>query len=293
MGGITNPAFIPAFGAGAPGVTVPHNAIYYDTSTNPYTPYIYNAGAWHKTGAGSAVTAGNATQIQGVNVAATAPNNGDILTYVAANSDWEPQPASGGVPATFVQVKSAALASHATGVTFGVAPTQGNLLVALISDQASSPSVNTAGGWFNLGSASAAQDGYGIFVKLAGASEPANQTPCTDTHQGTITIFEVNNGSGGIPTAVPGYNAAAVAENPVCTKITGGGGLIVGVYVNRSLNLPTSITGTNVAAKAAGNTTGVGRAVAPFIITSPLNNTNTVTANYAVAEGGVFMGLGV
>lgn len=285
--GSTTPPFLPAFGAGAPGGTVPHNAVYYDTSTNPYTPYIYNAGAWHITGAGTAATAGNATQIQGVNVSATAPNNGDILTYVAANTDWEPKPAGGGIPPTVVQVASAALASHLTGVTLGAAPTLGNFLVALISDQATSPS--PAAGWQSLGTASAAQDGYGVFIHAVGAGESATVVPCSDSHQGTITIYEINNAAGGIITPVPGYNGTAVVEGAISSKITGGGGLIVGVFVNRTTVGPTSITGTGVTADAAGNTTGVGRAVAPFHVTGPVNGANNVTANYATSQGGLFV----
>lgn len=293
MGGITNPAFMPAFGTGAPGASVPHNAVYYDTSTNPYTPYIYQAGAWHKYGAGNAATSGNATQIQGVNVANTAPNNGDILTYVAANSDWEPKPASGGVPATIVQVKSAANASNAVGVTLNAAPTAGNFLVALITDQATAPSLNSAAGWFNMGEASGAQDGWGVFVRRAVAGDSATQQPCSDTHQGTITIYEINNGAGGIANGIINYSGTAVVESPINTKITGGGGLILGVFVNRTTTGPTSITGTGVSADAAGNVTGVGRAVAPFHISNPLNGANNVTANYATSQGGTFAAISV
>lgn len=194
--------------------------------------------------------------------------------------------------ASIIQVKSAALANHTTGVTLGSAPINGNFLVALVSDQATSPSPGA--GWLSLGTASAAQDGYGVFIKLAGAGESATQTPCSDTHQGTITIFELNNAAGGILTAVTGYSASnSSAQSPVNTKATGGGGIIVGVFVNRSINLPTGITGTGVTADTAGNTTGVGRAVAPFHVAGPTNGVNTVTVTYAAAEGGVFIALSV
>ncbi|MGE5571092.1 MAG: hypothetical protein ACM3S5_18815 [Rhodospirillales bacterium] len=43
----------------------------------------------------------NATQIQGRDVASTAPSGGMVLTWNAAASRWEPQAVSGGVPSVF------------------------------------------------------------------------------------------------------------------------------------------------------------------------------------------------
>lgn len=192
---------------------------------------------------------------------------------------------------SIVQVKSVAAASHATGLTLGAAPTLGNLLVAIATDQASSPSIGA--GWQMLQQASAANDGYGVAIKLAGAAESATQTPFSDAHQGTQTIFEVNNGAGGLITADLAFNNTAVAEVVKSTKATGGGGLVLGVFVNRSVTGPTSITGSGVTADAAGNTTGVGRAVATFHISGPTNGNNTVTANYATAQGGAFVAIAI
>lgn len=192
---------------------------------------------------------------------------------------------------SIVQVKSVAAASHATGLTLGAAPTLGNLLVAFGTDQASSPSIGA--GWQMLQTASAANDGYGVAIKLAGAGESTTQTPFSDAHQGTTTIFEVNNAAGGLVTVDLNFNNTAAAETPKNTKSTGGGGLILGVFVNRTTVGPTSITGTGVTADAAGNTTGVGRAVAPFHISGPTSGSNTVTANYATAQQGFFGAISV
>lgn len=208
-----------------------------------------------------------------------------MFAYVSGA--WVQIDSAGATAASIVQNSSVALASHATGITLAGAPVQGNLLMALVSDITTSP---TAGaGWTMIASASAAQDGYGVLYKLAGASEPAAQTPCSDTHSGTITIFEINNGAPGIVTAVPGYTGTAVAESPISSK--GSGGLIVGVFVNRTTTGPTSITGTGVAADNTAS--GSGRFAAAFHITNPVNGANSVTANYATSQGGVFIGISV
>lgn len=189
---------------------------------------------------------------------------------------------------SIVQVASMAGASHAPGVVLAGAPTAGNLLVAFASDQATAPSINTAAGWSSLGTASAAQDGYGIAIRLAQGGDSATQIPFNDTHQGTATVYEVNNASGGLPSFALGFSGTAVAETPNNTKATGSGGIILGVFVNRTTVGPTSITGTGVTADTAGNVTGVGRAVAPFHISGATNGLNTVTANYATSQGGMF-----
>lgn len=88
------PPFIPVFGTGAPGAAVSPSSLYYDASTNPFTPYVFHAGAWHQYAAGGG--GANATSIQGIAVSATPPTDGQVLQYVSANGDYEPVPGSGG-----------------------------------------------------------------------------------------------------------------------------------------------------------------------------------------------------
>ena len=191
--------------------------------------------------------------------------------------------------AALVQNKSVILASHATGITLAVAPTQHNLLIALVADESTSPTA--AAGWTLITSASAAHDGYGILWKLAGAGESTTQTPCSDTHAGTITMFEISNAAPGACTAVTEFSGTSIPETPTNTKATGGGGIIVGVYVNRTTNAPTSITGTGVSADNTAS--GSSRYAAAFHISPAVNGTNTVTAAYAGSEGGVFIACAV
>lgn len=279
-----SPSFLPAFGVGAPGASVPHNAVYYDTSTNPYQPYIFRAGGWHTTGAGSGAVAGNATQLQGVNVSATAPTNGQVLTYVLANLDWEPKTPSGGAAPTIVQNALVAVASHATGITLLAAPTNGNLLIAFCSDTTTSPTIGA--GWTMIASASAAQDGYGIAWKLAGAGESVTQVPFSDAHAGIISLFECNTAASGAFSAFTGFTSAPnITENLFNQKPSQA--LIVGVVIVRALVNATGFTG----ATADNQTTGQGRGGNNFHVTAPAQGNNAVTANYAAAQGGLMVSL--
>lgn len=63
--GVSNPPYIPRFGAGAPAFAAPNGTVYYDTAAG-YAEYIRNGGAWRAVGVvsltvitlPSAVTAG-------------------------------------------------------------------------------------------------------------------------------------------------------------------------------------------------------------------------------------------
>jgi hypothetical protein len=85
--GQVNPAFNPVYRAGAPGARAPVTAPYFDTSTNPYTFYIWHNGAWHAAGDAGTI---DATQIQGVNVSATPPTPTQTLIYNVSGAEYEP-----------------------------------------------------------------------------------------------------------------------------------------------------------------------------------------------------------
>lgn len=221
-------------------------------------------------------------------------NTGEIAFYYETDTNHLFAYVSGGwtqidsssAGATIVQEVSAALSSHATGVTMTSGPVQGNLLIAMISDQVSLPTVNT--GWTELQTKTGVNDDAAIMYKLAGASESTSQTPCSDTHQGTITIYEISGGSAAPFDIVEDYSGSAVTETAHSGKSSG---LIIGVFVNRSLTGPTSITGTNVTADTP--VSGVSRTIAPFHISPAADGANTATANYGTSQGGLFIAVSV
>jgi hypothetical protein len=283
---IVQSTWFPVFGMGAPDASVPHSAMYFDASTTPYTPYTYHGGGWHSFGTSSG--GANASAIQGVPVNATAPLNGQALIY--DGTEYVPTtPSSGSVP-VIVQDATTYTASHATGITLGAAPTAGNLLVALVSDIPGAPSPAT--GWVQITAGGAAQDGWGILWKVAGAGESATQTPCSDTHSGTISMYEISNAATGATEIVPGYAGTVVTENGFNQKPTSA--LIIGVFVNRSGTVaPSSITGTGVVADAVHSDAGGGRTSANFHVANPVQGTTAVTANYATSQGGIFISCGI
>lgn len=79
--------YFPRFGNGAPGVNVDRALPYFDQTTNPFTAYIYRAGAWHAYGAVGTI---DAHSIQGVPVDATPPTNGQKLIYNGGSGHYAP-----------------------------------------------------------------------------------------------------------------------------------------------------------------------------------------------------------
>lgn len=183
-----------------------------------------------------------------------------------------------GAPApTIVQQKAN---TGSGGVTFAAAPTLGNLLVGLTSDIGTSESPSA--GWTKLAFNSAAQDGAGIFWKLAGAGESTTQTPTTAT-PGGVCVFEISNASPGAFTQNVDLSGTAIAASTTSTKTSGS--LIIGMACNRNAAVaPTSITGATLLGAIAQ---GSSRTVQMFKVTAPVNGINTVTANYASSQGGV------
>lgn len=199
-----------------------------------------------------------------------ATDTGALSVY--ASGAWHT--VSGG-PA-FVQAKAAV---NTNSVVMAAAPTQFNLLVAITSDLGSS---ETAGsGWTKINFTAGAQDGSGFFWKVAGASESTTQTPLTALSTGSVTVFEFSNAT---PAALWINNVdlsgtAIAASITIARKVAP---LVVGVATNRSTTGPTSITGATLIGSPV---TGGSRAAQPFQITSPVQGSNTVTANYATSQG--------
>jgi hypothetical protein len=97
---------------------------------------------------------------------------------------------SPGTPPTVVQTASNN-ANNATGVTFGVAPTNGNLLVAMTSNASTSVAQT---GWTRTYNEGNGTDYVAVFTKTAGASEPTAQNPLpANTGGSAIMCWELHN----------------------------------------------------------------------------------------------------
>lgn len=182
-----------------------------------------------------------------------------------------------GGAATLVQQKAAV---NTNSVTLSAAPTQGNLLVAITTDLGTTEAAGS--GWTKIIFTSAANDGAGFFWKVAGVSESATQTPLTALSTGSTTIFEIANAT---PASLFANNVdlsgTAIAASLTAAKIVGG--LVLGVACNRSASVaPSSITNATLLGAAVQ---GGSRTVQPFKVTTPVQGSNTVTANYSPSQG--------
>lgn len=127
----------------------------------------------------------------------------------------------GGVP-TIVQSKAIDLSSLSSGITLDAAPTNGNLLVAIVFSATTTSAPSATSGWTSLNLTNTDPRSR-VCYKVAGGSETATQNPTTTTDGGAIILFEITG---------------SVAVSPTISTSTA-----IGVSVNFNSNneyLPTS-----------------------------------------------------
>jgi hypothetical protein len=281
MSGLIVPPFLAVFGVGAPAVTVPHSAVYYDTTSSPYVEYTYNAGAWHITGSNTA--GNNAIQIQGVAVAATPPLNNQQLQVTGGV--YTPVTVSGAAP-NIVQSGFNAGAAI-SGVTLGAGPAQGNLLIGFCFSGA----LTAPAGWNKFFTDNGGTNSTNVIWKIAGAGEPATQALSTTNINAAMGVYEMTNGAWSLATGKDQFNVNTLTINQTAFFTSG---LIIGVVGSESngANVPTSIVGATADATAAGTTFSMGG----FHLTPVLAglNANAITGNFAglnsVRMASVFIG---
>lgn len=251
---ILYPPYIPSFGTGAPGGGVSHASLYFDTSTAPFTPYIYEAGAWHTYGAGTGST--NATAIQGIPVDPATPLDGQTLVYNAGANKYIPADVSGTpIPA----VVQNAMGTTNT-VVLGAAPTQGNLLVCIAAHNgnAMSPNNPQSGlGWANFFKVDGvSNDGFIFLYKIVGAGESATQQPFTNAPTGVTCVWEISDYSPGVFDNAAGQHDVSATPTVTQSLTTGGNNellLVMLATATSNLNLPTGIAGFTQDNTTSGN----------------------------------------
>lgn len=188
----------------------------------------------------------------------------------------------GGAAPTIVQV---GVITTRDGVTLGAAPTQGNLLLAFMSDGGST-NINTAAGWRLLNSISAAHDNAIIAYKMAGAGESATQTPNSNSGAGgAVSVLEI--AGGGIVNFADAADIA-IANTATLAVQAATGGLIIGAVVAvTAAALPTGLTGA--VAVVGGSASGNSRGIELFQQAAPVLGDNTVVATFAAPETGIMI----
>lgn len=191
---------------------------------------------------------------------------------------------SGAVAPTIVQEKAVSVALLTDGITLDRAPTQYNMLVAIIISNAPAPD-NPTQGWNALFRDTSTPDVALLYKVVTSASEPAFQDPvASDTLTGCIGVWEVSN--------VAGTQYGPIGDN---TDITAAlaftpatfygaliqSGIILGGFGRLTPDNPTGITGAT-----AGPTTtnGVDRSLAMFSLSVNRLDTPTITGTYAASE---------
>jgi hypothetical protein len=270
MGKYSYPAFVPAFGSGAPGASVSHSAPYYDTSTTPFTPYIYEAGEWHEYGAFGA--GNNATALQGTPVDATAPTLGQVLEF--NGTDWTPG-AGGAVNPAIVQNGAAGGNVAVSSITLGSPPTNGNLLIAVAF---SGVTPGPASGWTSLtGDIGSADLNMQVYYRIAGTSESATQTPVS-SNVTALGMYEI------APLSDLGFTRSAFGGNAADTislQATTGNGIVLGFVEANSAGLaPLSISGATIDANSG---VGLGGRIIQTFHATSLIGANSFTVTYATS----------
>jgi hypothetical protein len=132
-------------------------------------------------------------KLQTVPVDPTAPTNNQVLKFNSGTGKWVPTSVAAGAP-SIVQHGAAASATIQS-IVLGVAPTPGNLLVALYSHFGNDPTPNNpaAGkGWqLFTNSNGSVKDGFAINLKIAGQAESTTQTPLNASNNGGLAMWEI------------------------------------------------------------------------------------------------------
>lgn len=217
--------------------------------------------------------------LRGVAVSATPPTPGQVLQLVGGV--WTPTTPAGGAPGI---VQSAmAGATHSTGVTMGVAPTNLNFLIALTSDTSTSPTIGA--GWTMLSSASETADGYGIAWKIAGVGELTNQVPFSDAHNGVTAIWELSNAGPGVFVVAPGYGSTSTPAITYNNSKAAGSGIVVGLCIPAGTGHTETAISANAAVDQSASFAGVSRSGIAFHVAAPLQGINADTVTITQAGG--------
>lgn len=192
-------------------------------------------------------------------------------TFAWSGSAWVQINGTGGP--VIVQTASNAGGSGITGATFGVAPTNGNLLIAFFLNNTSG---GLGAGWTSMAVNNSIDFGA-IAWKVAGAGESTTQNPCSTAGGAAVTIYEISNAAPSIPAITV---AAGAASGSVNVEATRAGGLLIGAIMNEQTTaLPTAVTGTTLDSSA-----GVGSKSTQGYHMSPAAGLQNIAWTYAASH---------
>jgi hypothetical protein len=176
-------------------------------------------------------------KIQGQPISAVAPTAGQILQF--SGGVWTPANNPAGAVPVIVQSGGVAGAG-ALSVTFGVAPTKGNLLVAILTRFATAAvpgpdwqrAANTPG---------SVSDGFAVYLKIAQAGESVTQSPIgAATPLGVMAIWELS-GAKSVDVIAGQHDISATPTIVNAITTTGTNELVLSLFSTggNNINLPT------------------------------------------------------
>lgn len=163
-----------------------------------------------------------------------------------------------------------------SGVTFGGAPANGTILIAIVGGTSPSP----ASGWNLIDPLDAG--GFTVtraLWKLCGGGESATQNPIASAANCVIGIYNLTGDPFSSPAALSNAGATSITQSISAPRTAG---LIIGAAISdNSVVLPSSFTGATADATALGSS----KSIAGFHISPPVVGANSVTANYPSSVG--------
>jgi hypothetical protein len=203
----------------------------------------------------------------------------------------------GGVPTT-VQFKSIARANLSGGITLDAAPTDGNLLVAIVFNATATTPPIANGGWTSAEADSTLPD-HSVMYRFAGAGESATQNPTSSTDGGSIIMYEISGAFGVIAPGATTTTATVVSQSLVSGSwalLAAVSGLLIGYSGRRTAEngtLSGSFTNEVTINGAAGTTGGTGVSiVADSAAKSPGASLPSLTCTWptsAASKAGIFI----
>jgi hypothetical protein len=203
----------------------------------------------------------------------------------------------GGVPTT-VQFKSIARANLSGGITLDAAPTNGNLLVAIVFNATATTAPIANGGWTSAEADTALPD-HSVMYRFAGAGESATQNPTSSTDGGSIIMYEISGALGVIAPGATTTTATVVSQSLAANAwilLAATSGLMIGHSGRRTAEngtLSGSFTNEVTINGAAGTTGGTGVSiVAGSAVKSPGASLPSLTCTWptsAASKVGIFI----
>lgn len=209
-------------------------------------------------------------------------DTGELSIFVSGSWYTATTGSSGGPE--IVQQGIAYKADMTTGITLGAAPTQGNILVAMVIAGSHTTPPGAGAGWSLIFSDTSVPDCMLAWRVVTGAAESATQTPTNDTDYGTISVWEISGAMNVGPTPIIDYSSISATSYPIepATEygIITGPCLLLGIVSRRDTSLPSGIAGATAGPTV---TDAAGVATAMFSLEIAEDDTPTITATYGTS----------